>query len=83
MTWFRVITDSGYDTATYRHKQEAIHAYETVLKGQYGDQWQKVFKTQQPRLLITTSRRAAILANIQDPKVVSCDPITIKEVTPT
>lgn len=75
MTWYRIIVESGYATAAYRHRQEAIHAYETVLKGQYGDAWQVQFKNQQPRLLIATSKRAAIIADIRDNKVVSCDPL--------
>ena len=73
MTWFRIIVESGYDTATYRTRAEAINAYKTVLKGQHGDQWQEQFKAQQPRLLIAMSRRAAILADTRDNKVISCE----------
>ena len=73
MTWYRVIVESGYDTATYKTRAEAINAHETVLKDQHGDQWEQQFKTQKPRLLIATSRRAAILADIRDNKIVSCN----------
>ena len=76
MTWYKVTTESGYDTAVYRTKQDAIHAYMTVLRGQYGDNWQVHYRTQKPRLLISMSRRAAILGsahNTVDKKIISCE----------
>ncbi len=81
MTWYKVTTVSGFDTAVYTSKQDAIHAYCTVLKGQYGDGWRAAYCTQQPRLLIAMSRRACILGSAEftsDKKIISCARLELK-----